>query len=148
MIVSRLTELPFNDFAILVAESEREGWDFIRRLVQEWESGTNRFARPGEALFGVRMDGRVVGVCGLNIDPYLTDSSIGRIRRVYVREQCRSQGIGRLLVEAAIAAARGRFRLLRLRTVNECAGRLYERLGFRKEAGADACTHTLTVDDA
>ena len=29
--------------------------------------------------------GEIVGVCGLNIDPYLGDACVGRVRNVYVK---------------------------------------------------------------
>jgi uncharacterized protein len=38
----------------------------VERLHHEWETGTNRFDKPGEALFGAWLDGRLVGGCGLN----------------------------------------------------------------------------------
>ena len=50
----------------LLSESEGAGLRMVRRLVHEWETGTNRFDKPGEALFGAWLDGRLVGVCGLN----------------------------------------------------------------------------------
>lgn len=44
---------------VLVRESEAEGFNFLQRLVADWESGANRFSRPGEALF-VAMRGEQV----------------------------------------------------------------------------------------
>jgi hypothetical protein len=41
----------------------------------------NRFSRPGEALLIAERGGRWVGVCGLNVDPYLDDRRVGRDRR-------------------------------------------------------------------
>src|SRR5947209_17682817 len=106
--VERLTELPPHALAELVAESERGGWRFVRRLADEWADGTNRFDRPGEALFGARAGGRLVGVCGLNIDPYATDAAIGRVRHLYVLADFRGRGVGGRPVRAVVAVARGR----------------------------------------
>ena len=47
----RLTGSPSETLDVLLADSEREGWRFVRRLVDEWATGSNRFDRPGEALF-------------------------------------------------------------------------------------------------
>jgi GNAT superfamily N-acetyltransferase len=141
----RLQHLPPGLLAELVAESEAEGFRFLRRLVEEWAGGGNRFELPGEALFAVVSGPRVVGVCGLNVDPYACESGVGRVRRLYVLAECRRRGLGRRLLQAVVAAARGHFRLLRLRTENEAAGRFYESLGFRACAGVADCTHVLEL---
>ena len=48
--VERLSDLPPDATATMVAESDREGWRFVRRLADDWAAGTNRFDRPGEAF--------------------------------------------------------------------------------------------------
>lgn len=138
-------DLRATDLAPLVAEADRAGWRFVRRLVDEWASGVNRFAGPGEALFLARAGGVVVGVCGLTQDPYASDPTVGRVRRLYVLEAVQGRGVGRRLVEAVLRAAVGRFRTLRVRTENPTAGRLYERLGFRPTPALPDCTHVRDV---
>src|SRR5438270_11536961 len=86
--------------AELVAESEETGFRFVRRLVEDWESGRNRFDGPGEALFAAVCGQRVVGVCGLNADPYTAAPGVGRVRRLYVLAGFRRSGVGRQLVRA------------------------------------------------
>ena len=130
-IIRRLDDLPPDRFAPLLIESEASGYRFLRRVNDEWASGVNRFRRPGEALLAAEIEGRLVGVCGLNVDPYLDDPRIGRVRNVYVLAECRGRGIGRRLVEQAITAARGHFDRLRLRGEEAGPARLYESLGFR-----------------
>ena len=56
--IMRLRELAHDGLAELVAESEREGYRFLRRLAEEWSSGTNRFAAPGEWRTNVSLGGR------------------------------------------------------------------------------------------
>src|SRR5262245_49124787 len=133
--------LPPDDLAELVAEGERTGRRFVRRLVEEWTAGVNRFDRSGEALFAAHLAGRVVGVCGLNIDPYTTEPRVGRLRHLYVLAAYRRQGVGERLVQRVMDAAQGVFDRLRLRTRNEAAARFYERLGFRGCAGSTDSTH-------
>jgi GNAT superfamily N-acetyltransferase len=144
----RLHELPPDGLADLVAESERLGFRFVRRLRDEWAAGVNRFDRPGEALFAASLDGRVVGVCGLNADPYASDPRVGRVRHLYVLVAYRRAGIGRRLVAEVVTAARGTFDRLRLRTDDPDAARFYERLGFRPRAGLEHCTHALELTRA
>ena len=145
MRIERLSELPSEALGPLVADSEQAGLRFVRRLAEEWASGRNRFDRSGEALFGAVVDGRMVGVCGLNVDPYAAAPGVGRVRHLYVLSACRRLGTGERLVAEVIAAARGRFGTLRLRTENEAAARLYERMGFRWCAGLADCTHLMEL---
>jgi GNAT superfamily N-acetyltransferase len=126
--IERLRDLA--TLAALIAEGERSGSRFVGRLATEWDSGANRFDKRGEALFAARLDGQVVGVCGLNADPYTADRRVGRVRHLYVMEAYRRHGIGRRLLSDVVAAARGPFNRLRLRTVNPEAARFYEAMGF------------------
>jgi GNAT superfamily N-acetyltransferase len=143
--ISRLRDVPSDAFKPLAEEGEAEGWRFVRRLADEWYDGTNRFGRPGEALFGAFSAGTLVGVCGLNVDPLAGDPSVGRVRRLFVTRSFRGRGVGRQLVRVVIAAAAGNFHSLRVRTENLEAGRFYERLGFVPIEGPD-CTHFLRLD--
>jgi GNAT superfamily N-acetyltransferase len=141
--IVRLTDFSTDRLIDLLIESEASGYQFVRRVVNEWQSGVNRFSRPGEALFAAQTGGRIIGVCGLSIDPYLDNPRIGRIRNVYVLAQYRGRGIGRRLVERAIAAARDHFNLLRLREEEAGPARLYESLGFHPCRGVSNCTHIM-----
>jgi GNAT superfamily N-acetyltransferase len=127
----RLTDLASALIAELLSESESFGSRIVRRLVEEWGNGTNRFDRPGEALFGAWINGRLVGVCGLNVDPYAGNERTGRVRHLYVLSAFRRGGVGRQLVVHVIQTAHERFDDLRLRTNNPAAARLYETRGFR-----------------
>ena len=140
---ARLRDLPAGIDA-LVDESEQAGLRLVRRLVDEWRDASNAFDRPGEALFGAWLDGRLVGMCGLNIDPYAGDDRIGRVRHLYVLVAARRHGVARALMAETLAAARGRFPTLRLSTTNPAAARLYESLGFRPVTQPH-CTHVLSL---
>jgi GNAT superfamily N-acetyltransferase len=143
--VARVCDMPVEALAPLVAESELEGWRFVRRLIDEWAAGSNRFDQPGEALFAAWVDGTLVGVCGLNADPYSADSAIGRVRHLYVLRAFRGRGVGRQLVQVVIQFARAGFQLLRVRTASPVAGRLYEQFGFVPAVGEPDCTHILIL---
>jgi ribosomal protein S18 acetylase RimI-like enzyme len=128
----------------LVTESNQQGWKFVTRLSEEFASGANKFSAPGEALFVATVGEAVVGVCGLNIDPYAAQNSTGRVRHLYVLSRYRSRSVGQRLVQAVMSAARGRFSQLRVRTGNPQAARLYERLGFHRTVVPE-CTHVLDM---
>src|SRR5437762_6892154 len=117
----RLHDLASPDVDELVADSEQAGLRLVRRLVDEWADGSNRFDRPGEALFGAWVDGRLVGVCGLNVDPYAGDARVGRVRHLYVLDASRRGGVARALMAEVLGAAGGRFGTLRLSTSNPAA---------------------------
>jgi GNAT superfamily N-acetyltransferase len=146
--VSRLHELPLDRLAELIAESEKNDCRFLRRLVDDWESGSNRFAQPGEALFAAVVGGRIIGICGLNSDPYCSGGRVGRVHHLYVAVEFRRRGIGGLLVSTVVQTARNAFEQLRLRTDSAPAARFYEVLGFRRCEGEARCTHTLELEPA
>ena len=142
--IERVNKLVPGCLEALLAESEQAGSLIVRRLVDDWASGVNRFDRSGEALFAARLEGHLVGVCGLNVDPYSAEAGLGRLRHLYVLSAYRRRGIGRQLVAEVIAAARGRFDRLRLSTRNPEAAQLYERMGFGSTEAAH-CTHVMSV---
>lgn len=144
-VVEPLSEAPTDCLRDWLAESEEAGSRIVRRLIEEWASGVNRFDRPGEALFGAWLGGRLVGVCGLNLDPYAAEAGVGRVRHLYVLSAFRRLGVGRYLVAEVVGAARGHFDTLRLRTANPAAARLYETLGLRACAGVADCTHVMEL---
>jgi GNAT superfamily N-acetyltransferase len=143
LVIARVDNLPRSRFAGMLAESEASGYQFLRRVLDEWESAVNRFARPGESLLVAQIHGGWVGVCGLSIDPYLDDPRVARLRNLYVRAECRRNGVGRLLVENVISLARVNFDKLRLRSPEAGPARLYESLGFLPCQGIPNCTHIL-----
>jgi GNAT superfamily N-acetyltransferase len=124
--------------APMVKESEAEGFRHIRRLYEDYISGANRFDKISEALVGIRDGDRLIAIGGVNA----TDiQEIGRIRRVYVSPERRRQGVGRLLMEEIMSAARPHYRRLVLRTHNPAAAAFYLQLGFVPVASNPEVTH-------
>ncbi|MEJ8304022.1 hypothetical protein [Saccharibacillus sacchari] len=58
----------------------------ISKLWDEYHSGINKFDKPGECLYIATAEENVVAVCGLNIDPYLGQTDIGRVRHSTVQQ--------------------------------------------------------------
>jgi ribosomal protein S18 acetylase RimI-like enzyme len=145
VVVERLVQSPAECLGALIAESEAGGLRLVRRLADEWASGANRFDQPGEALFVARIAGEIVGVCGLNLDPYAAAPTVGRVRHLYVPLAHRRRGVARRLMAEVLAAARGPFLRLHLRTQNPAAAALYERLGFRPRDDVADSTHVLDL---
>lgn len=133
-MVAGLAVRPFEslpeDISILLKVSRAEGHNLVERLVDDWRDGSNRFDRPGEIALEARVGTRLVGVGGLNRDPYIDDPAVGRIRHVYVSSDARGDGVGSALVTALVGHARGRFTRVRLRTVTSAGFAFYSALGF------------------
>lgn len=129
----------------LLVESERLGYRLVRRLIDDWASGENRFQQSGEAFFAAFHGDRVVGVCGLNVDPYVADVRVGRVRHLYVLEAYRRRGIGRQLIARVVQAANNYFVRLRLRTESPAAAQFYEALGFYHSTREANTTHLLEL---
>ncbi|QDT22062.1 GNAT family N-acetyltransferase [Gimesia chilikensis] len=130
---------------LLAEEARRQGYRMLDRLQQEWREGINRFDREGECVLIAVGEDRIVGVCGLNRDPYCSLKDIGRVRRLYVASGVRRRGVGRLLVEAIQQRCPGVFQQLRLRTNSSAASTFYQALGFRPVEDEPDCTHVWTV---
>lgn len=130
----------------LLAASQEEGFRFLPRLVDGYRSGENRFEAEGEVLLGCCRGAEILGLGGLNRDPYGGDPRTGRIRHLYVLPSERRRGIGRLLVQRLVARARGHFDALVLRTDTRAAAAFYEALGFAPDPHTTHATHRLVAD--
>lgn len=130
---------------LLAEEARRQGYRMLDRLQQEWREGTNRFDREGECVLIAVGEDRIVGVCGLNRDPYCSLNDVGRVRRLYVAYEVRRRGVGRLLVESIQQRCPGVFQQLRLRTNSSAASAFYQALDFRPIKDEPDCTHVWNV---
>ncbi|MBJ9966624.1 GNAT family N-acetyltransferase [Burkholderia seminalis] len=139
LAITQLHALPTQLFD-LEREASTQGFKFLRRLIEEWCSGSNRFDKPGERLLMAEDDGSIVGIAGLNVDPYAAARDTARLRRVYVANDYRRRGIGEALVGALLEEAPPRFRVVRLSTDTDVAAAFYARLGFSAVADETA-TH-------
>jgi GNAT superfamily N-acetyltransferase len=144
--IERVNELAAEELQPLVVASVAEGYDFIERLAREFAENKNRFDKPGEAFFLAYDGDKLVGTTGLNVDPFMGDPTLGRIRRVYLLPEYRGHGTGRRLLVTALEAARPVFRGLTLWTNNPVAANLYESVGFvLSEDYGDHTTHFLAL---
>lgn len=143
--------LPFA-FGALAREADEEGYDFVARFVERWNSGESRFDAPGEGMFAAWAETEagleLAGMAGIVRDPYVDDPHIARLRHVYVAPRYRGRGIAEDLVKLCLNRARDHFRLARLRALNAAAARIYERQGFVATTTVAECTHILELQPA
>lgn len=133
------------DLSALSGPADTEGHSFVSRTATEWADGTNRFERSGEGLFLAHLGTEPVGMCGLNVDPFLSETRVGRLRHLYVAPSARRRGIGERLVAACLDLAIVSFDRVRLRTFDPTAAAFYVAAGFVAVTEAQA-THSITVE--
>ncbi|AGY58799.1 acetyltransferase, GNAT family [Gloeobacter kilaueensis JS1] len=128
-------------FEALLTDSLNDGYQFLQRLKDEWFSGANCFARPGECLRAACEEDRLIGIGGINIDPYLNDPTRGRIRHLYVHSNFRRKSVASLILRTLEKDAVCHFHTLTLRTNNPEADLFYLKLGFLRVQGHSFVTH-------
>ncbi|MGN7388126.1 GNAT family N-acetyltransferase [Sporosarcina sp. SAFN-015] len=143
-IVEKVNDLRELDIEELVQESEQEGYRFVTRLVNEFEDGTNTFNKPGEVLFCVKNEeDSVVAIGGINQSPFSQEADVGRLRRFYVLEAVRREGVGTLLLQTIIEHAKQHFKEITVRTDSAKADAFYRAGGFSFDDSASETTHIL-----
>ena len=142
--IEHIEDLP-DDFGDPIALSLREDFYAMQRMRDDWDAGTNRFDRRGEILLEARAGARLVGISGLNRDPYAQSSDVGRRRHLYVDPEFRRRGVGRSLVLKIAECASRSFVRLRLRTLRADADLFYVALGFLRVACETEVTHEMAL---
>jgi GNAT superfamily N-acetyltransferase len=118
----------------------------LRRLVNEYQDGINRFDKKGEALLIAYFDIQIVGICGLNQDPYSQDGTIGRVRLLYVSKAFRRLGVGRMLMNEIVDKAKKQYGKVVLKTDNPVADKFYKSIGFCAKSNIEHSTHEFHLD--
>ncbi len=139
-----ITDENVGELQCLVEESKRIGYNFLQRTIDDWYSGVNKFDKPGEKLWGLRIGKDLIGVGGLNKDAYTLAPRVGRVRHLYIREARRREGYATLIMNKIMEEASHNFTLLRLFTDNAEASAFYEKLGFKQTEEFKA-SHFITL---
>lgn len=134
MKIIQIHNLPAN-IDTLVNESVDQRFRAIEKLKQNFNSGNNTFDKAGEALFAAYIDNTLIGICGLNSDPYINSNTTGRVRHLYVLLAYRNQQVGKQLVKAVEQHATCYFKSLRLYTDSDGASLFYTKLGYQIQNG-------------
>jgi GNAT superfamily N-acetyltransferase len=117
---------------ILRAEATCEGYRFLERLVTEWMSRRERFAREGEALLAAYVGSELAGIGGMTIEPAVRDAL--RMRRFYVRASFRRLGIGRKLALSLLERSRPLRCQVTVNAGTSDASAFWEALGFMPDS--------------
>jgi len=140
--IVQIREWPAAPIKGLLAESEQEGFRFVRRAQEEWLSGANTFSQEGEALFAVFDEARLLAIGGINRE----SDRQGRLRRFYVRREERRKGIGRQLVLQVLDFASRYYSQVGLRCDTTAADRFYVAVGFSRTDSDPRLTHVIELN--
>ena len=141
-MITRITDLSEVNVEPILVESRLQGYRMIDRLIREWRTGENSFSKPNEAFFGYTAKGSVVGLGGINEEPYLGVPEYGRIRHLYVLKAWRRRGVGTEILKRIVEFGLQHYTLITLRTPSDTsADEFYERNGFVRNTSLDTITH-------
>ena len=142
--IKRVTELP-KQIHQLSELARADGHRNLIALIEEFGDGSNTFNKSGEALYAAFVGPILVGIGGLNRDPYTPDDLAGRVRRVFVAPHYRRTGVATALMKQIEDAARGTFPKLQLFTSSAEASRFYRSIGYRPIEGRPKVSHEKTL---
>ncbi|MCZ6643720.1 MAG: GNAT family N-acetyltransferase [Gammaproteobacteria bacterium] len=125
----------------LAAIAEADGHRNINTLISEFEAGVNCFDKPGEALFGAYNGTTIVGIGGVNIDPFENLAVVARVRRVFVAPAVRRRGVASVLMDEIERIARGHFSKVQLYTTSATASHFYIARGYSPVYGRPRVSH-------
>lgn len=126
----------------LVQESKEEGFNFLIKLINEYESKRNTFSNTGECLYGIFRGDTLIGIGGLNQDPYTKDNKIGRLRRL---KDYRRIGLGKLLLKKLLRHAEKYFHVVVLHSDTKQGEEFYSANGFVKIGNYKGSSHLIRL---
>ena len=107
----------------------------FQQFDQELAQLPGDYAAPRGALFMAKVLGEIAGCCALRPLDAVDYPNAAEMKRLYVRKPFRNRGLGRVLAQAALDAAReADYSCVLLDTLDdmESARELYEELGFEE----------------
>jgi GNAT superfamily N-acetyltransferase len=116
----------------LAALSRQEGYQFIYKLIEEFQSGKNRFDQTGEFLLLAYDQDQLIGCGGLNQQwgDAGVENRIGRVRRFYVHPKYRQYGVGKALLQHLEKQAKPFYSALCLNTEQKGAAGFYQKQNY------------------
>lgn len=141
MHIQQIENLMKYEFKYLVQESKEEGFKFLKKLINEYENELNTFNKSGECLYGIFQGEKLIGIGGLNADPYTENNKIGRLRRFYIAKDYRRIGLGKLLLNKLLSHAEKYFKVVVLHTDTKQGDVFYTANGFVKREVYKGSSH-------
>ncbi|WP_141519852.1 GNAT family N-acetyltransferase [Bacillus wiedmannii] len=143
--IQQIEDLMIYEYDYLIEESKEEGFNFLIRLISEYENKINIFNKTGECLYGIFQGEKLIGIGGLNEDPYTENNKISRLRRFYIAKEYRRKGLGRLLLVRIISDAKKYFNIVVLNTDTVQGDKFYTSIGFVKGTKYVGASHYVYI---
>ncbi|PHG12075.1 GNAT family N-acetyltransferase [Bacillus toyonensis] len=143
--IQQIENLMKYEISHLVQDSKEGGFNFLIKLINEYENKINVFNKTGECLYGIFQGEKLIGIGGLNEDPYTENNKIGRVRRFYIAKEYRRKGLGRLLLVRILSDAKKYFNIVVLNTDTEQGDKFYTSGGFVKAKKYVRASHYLNL---
>ena len=145
IVIRQIDALPI-DIDALVRAADAEDLGMVAQVVTDFVSGANRFDQPGEGLWVADAHHRLIGICGLNRDPFARpEESAGRVRRLYVIPAWRRKGAVSRLTDAVAESARHHFAVLAAFTTDPRAMAFYRARGYETVVGVTKRSFELSL---
>ncbi|EEL34161.1 GNAT family N-acetyltransferase [Bacillus toyonensis] len=144
--IQQIENLMKYEISHLVQDSKEGGFNFLIKLINEYENKINVFNKTGEYLYGIFQGEKLIGIGGLNEDPYTENNKIGRVRRFYIAKEYRRKGLGRLLLVRILSDAKKYFNIVVLNTDTEQGDKFYTSGGFVKGKKYVGASHYLNLN--
>ncbi|MES9691739.1 N-acetyltransferase [Bacillus toyonensis] len=144
--IQQIENLMKYEISHLVQDSKEGGFNFLIKLINEYENKINVFNKTGECLYGIFQGEKLIGIGGLNEDPYTENNKIGRVRRFYIATEYRRKGLGRLLLVRILSDAKKYFNIVVLNTDTEQGDKFYTSGGFVKGKKYVGASHYLNLN--
>lgn len=139
--IKQIEDLMKYEHDYLVQESKEEGFNFLVKLISDYENKINTFNKTGECLYGIFQGEKIIGIGGLNEDPYTENNKVGRIRRFYIAKDYRRIGLGKLLLNQLLSHAEKYFKAVVLHTDTKQGDAFYTANGFVKGEFCKGSSH-------
>jgi hypothetical protein len=95
------------DIAALAASAGNEGFGMVERLLLSYRNGEESLCQAGGGHLGGACRRQLIGICGLNQDPFAAPGeNARRVRRLYVVPGWRRRGAATRLLAPVTAEAR------------------------------------------
>jgi GNAT superfamily N-acetyltransferase len=142
----RVNNLNEHNIQPIMDDCLEDGCHILSKLREAYNNESNTFNKQGEVLYIAMLNNNVVGIGGLNQDPYINEIDFGRVRNLYVMREYRKTGIGKAILQEIIDEARKHFKILGLRTDNQIAAEMYCSCGFVKNDKYEHSTHYMKLE--
>lgn len=145
--IQQIEDLMIYEYDYLVQESKDEGFNFLLKLINEYKNEINTFNKTVECLYGIFQGENLIGIGGLNVDPYTENNKIGRLRRFYISKDYRRTGLGNLLLNRLLSHAEKNFQIVVLHTDTKQGNAFYLANGFVRGNMYKGSSHYKTLQE-